>query len=124
MKSGDWNSTRLDSLNEVPWLGSFFVVVKESLGSKLQILCFLKTTVISSCSVPLNPPCALALARKVNEVSEGVHPFSLISWGVFQFSGVNVSAQLQGNQVWRERLEQLLQVPATLEACIEELHRG
>ena len=33
-------------------------------------------------------------------------------------------AQLQGNQVWRERLEQLLQVPATLEACIEELHRG
>ena len=33
-------------------------------------------------------------------------------------------AQLQGNQVWRERLEQLLQVPATLEACIEELHCG
>ena len=33
-------------------------------------------------------------------------------------------AQLQGKQVLRERLEQLLEVPATLDACIEELHRG
>ena len=33
-------------------------------------------------------------------------------------------AQLQGNQVRRERLEQLLQDPATLEACVEVLHRG
>ena len=33
-------------------------------------------------------------------------------------------AQLRGKQVLRERLEQLLEVPATLDACIEELHRG
>ena len=31
---------------------------------------------------------------------------------------------MQGNQVRRERLEQLLQDPATLEACVEVLHRG
>ena len=33
-------------------------------------------------------------------------------------------AQLQGNQVRRERLEQLLQDPATLEEFVEVLHRG
>ncbi len=32
--------------------------------------------------------------------------------------------QAGAHKVWRERLKQLLQVPATLEACIEELHRG
>ena len=34
------------------------------------------------------------------------------------------AAQLQGDKIWRERLKQLLQVSATLEYCIEELHRG
>ena len=78
-ENGDSNSMRLDSLNELLWLGSSFRLAKESLGSLPQFFNWLISMVNSSFFSSLESALHLGLALKVSEVSAGAQPLSLTS---------------------------------------------